>query len=100
MDSARLLSSGLSFLGALFQLGVIWGMDPPDWRTCRIAWCAHGEAPDLRVFMPWAPHIENFGDGRSPGGAAPAASRGARRSGSSTLHCRRATIRTPFPMPT
>lgn len=64
MDSARLISLGLSVFGALFQLGVILGMSPLDWRACRIAWCANDEAPDLRVFTPWAPHIENLGDGR------------------------------------
>lgn len=65
MDSARLFSSGLSFLGALFQLGVIWGMDPPDWRSCRIAWCANpAQAFDLRVFTPWTPHFESAGEGR------------------------------------
>jgi hypothetical protein len=65
MSSARLFSSGLSFFGALFQLGLIWGMDPLDWRTCRIAWCADvAQAPDLRVFTPWAPHLETAGEGR------------------------------------
>ena len=59
------LGKGLSLLGTAFQLGVVAGMAPPDWRPRygpQEAWvpCGDGDLP----FLAWAPHVENLGEGR------------------------------------
>lgn len=59
------MGRGLSLLGTVFQLGVVAGMAPPDWRlhgVYRAEWVGHGFG--LYPLFVWAPHIENLGEGR------------------------------------
>lgn len=62
MSFETTLAKGLSLAGSLAQLWIVAGLGlfGPD---CRSAPCS-GASPDLRVFEPWAPHIENLGEGR------------------------------------
>jgi hypothetical protein len=66
MISARSLGKAFSLLGAAAQLSIVAGMAPPDWRSRGLAReerSRGGHGPEL--FLAWAPHFENLGEGRA-----------------------------------